>query len=103
MTQANAARLAFRCCQPSASITSAREEGDFPLPEPVNGAILDPKLTESGECRVKSPPRPIHSLVFIHNLCARRTDLAAHRGAALLNRIHHSLSDDLKTGILRSS
>src|SRR5436309_4909832 len=27
------------------------EEGDFSLPEPVNGAILAPKLTESGECR----------------------------------------------------
>jgi len=32
---------------------SAREQGDFPLPEPVNGAILAPKLTESGECRMK--------------------------------------------------
>jgi hypothetical protein len=31
----------------------AREEGDFWLPEPVNGAILASKLTESGECRVR--------------------------------------------------
>jgi hypothetical protein len=48
-------RGAFGVCrrQPSASFTSAREEGDFSLPEPVNDAILAPKLTESGECRLK--------------------------------------------------
>jgi hypothetical protein len=47
-------RGAFGVCrrQPSASFTSAREEGDFSLPEPVNDAILAPKLTESGECRL---------------------------------------------------
>jgi hypothetical protein len=54
LTQANAARLAFHRRQLSASITSAREEGDFPLPKLVNGAILAPKSTESGECRLIS-------------------------------------------------
>jgi hypothetical protein len=44
---------AFRRRQLSTSIASAREEGDFPLPEPVNGAMLAPKPTESGECRLK--------------------------------------------------
>ncbi len=52
--QANAARLAFgRRCYRLRS-PSARQEGDFSLPEPVNGVIMAPKLTESGECRINS-------------------------------------------------
>ncbi len=51
--QANAARLAFgRRCYRLRS-PSARQEGDFSLPEPVNGVIMAPKLTESGECRIR--------------------------------------------------
>jgi len=56
LTQANAARLAFRRRQLLASIASAREEGDFRLPEPVNGAMLAPKSIESGECRLRAYP-----------------------------------------------
>src|SRR5260221_9686270 len=50
--QANAARLAYRYCRHQLRSPSAREEGDFSLPEALNGALLAPKLTESGECRL---------------------------------------------------
>src|SRR5260221_5876844 len=54
--QANAARLAYRYCRHQLRSPSAREEGDFALPEALNGALLAPKLTESGECRLKGSP-----------------------------------------------
>ncbi len=55
--QANAARLAYRYCRHQLRSPSAREEGDFSLPEALNGALLAPKLTESGECRLDMTKR----------------------------------------------
>src|SRR5258708_35472265 len=57
--QANAARLAYRYCRHQLRSPSAREDGDFSLPEPLNGASLAPKLTESGECRLRQSVSPM--------------------------------------------
>ncbi len=59
--RANAARLAFRCCQSPASNAFARSDGDLPLLKASKGAILAPEAPESGECRVRSRPPSRHS------------------------------------------
>jgi hypothetical protein len=48
---ANEVHLAFGCSQPPVRSPSARGQREFSLPERVNGAILSPRRTESGECR----------------------------------------------------
>jgi len=50
--RANAARLAFLCCQSPGSIAFARGGGDLPLLKASKGATLAPKAPESGECRL---------------------------------------------------
>jgi hypothetical protein len=52
---ANEVHLAFGCSQPPVRSPSVRGQREFSLPERVNGAILSPRRTESGECRFKRP------------------------------------------------
>ena len=75
--QANAARLAYRYCRHQLRSPSAREEGDVSLPEPLNGAILAPKLTESGECRLGGIFR--YSWSHLYLLSARASFSPAYR------------------------
>jgi hypothetical protein len=56
--RANAARLAFLCCQSPASIAFARGGGDLPLLKASKGATLAPKAPESGECRINEGIHP---------------------------------------------